>query len=449
MLIKSKSIQKGVLLAGSYYFYAYWDWRFCFLIFLMSFFSYIIGLKIEKSSYQANKKKWLIFGITVNLIILGFFKYYNFFIDSLNTCLKGLNFKLGFLEILLPVGISFITFEVISYTVDIYRGKNKSADSFWDLAMLVAFFPHLISGPILKPSHFLPQLRNQVIIKWPNAEQGIQIFLMGMVKKVLIADQLSVFVDTVYKSPALYSPETIWFATIAYAIQIFCDFSGYTDMAIGSAKCLGFDIPANFNMPYISGSITEFWRRWHISLSTWLKEYLYISLGGNRCGKIRQYLNLMIVMLLGGLWHGASWNFVIWGGLHGGALALHKMYSELTGNLTGFKSSIPYKIVAWFITFVFVCFTWVFFRAKNFETSGIIIKKMFFISGDQGIVWFSTSLIIILPLIIMFHYFGQKMKTYPNFRLDSFGALFLMFFVILGLFLLHPTNFSPFIYFQF
>lgn len=314
IFIKSNAIKKTILLAGSYYFYAYWDWRFVFLMFVLSLVNYLIGIKIEQFEEKAPRKKWLITAVVFNLTVLGFFKYFNFFIDTANTLLASFHVRFPFVEIILPIAISFITFEVMSYTIDIYRKTNKSAKTFWDLALLVAFFPHLIAGPILKPSHFLPQLENNVLIKWKNVEYGIQIFLFGLVKKFIIADRLALFADPVFNNPESYSSMTVWLAVIAYGIQIFCDFSGYSDMAIGSAKCLGYEIPANFNMPYISRSITEFWRRWHISLSTWLKEYLYISLGGNRKGKIRQYINLILVMLLGGLWHGASWNFVVWGG---------------------------------------------------------------------------------------------------------------------------------------
>ncbi|MBP1763008.1 MAG: rane bound O-acyl transferase family protein [Firmicutes bacterium] len=446
ILIKSKTIKKAILLLASYYFYAYWDYRFVFLMFVMSAVNYQLGKQIEGSTMTPAKRRWLTFGIVFNLIILGFFKYYNFFIESANSVLAHMDLALPALEIILPVGISFITFEVMSYIIDIYRGTGKSADSFWDLSLLVAFFPHLIAGPILKPSHFLPQLANEIVIKKHNMELGIQLFLIGLVKKVLIADNLALFVDPVFQNPHHFSSPTIWLAVIAYTAQIYCDFSGYTDMAIGSAKCLGFDIPQNFNMPYISRSITEFWRRWHISLSTWLRDYLYISLGGNRKGKLRQYSNLGIVMLLGGLWHGASWNFVVWGGLHGAALAIHKIYTDYFK--TAASPSRLYNFLCWFITFIFVCVAWVFFRSKDFTVSWYIIQKMFYILPPQGINWYATSLLITVPVLVLAHYTRYKIQDY-YFSFSSFKGLVILFFTILSFLFLAPVNSSPFIYFQF
>jgi alginate O-acetyltransferase complex protein AlgI len=409
--------------------------------------NYFIGIKIERESIKV-RKQWMIISIVFNLGVLGFFKYFNFFIDSANVILKNLDVRIPFLEIILPVAISFIVFELMSYTIDIYRGTNKTPNSFLDLALLVAFFPHLIAGPILKPKHFLPQLQNEIIIRWKNVEQGTQIFIYGLVKKVLIADHLAIYVDTVFNSPTNYSSLTIWLAVIAYAIQIYCDFSGYTDMAIGSAKILGFEIPKNFDMPYISKNITEFWRRWHISLSSWLKEYLYISLGGNRKGKARQYINLMIVMLLGGLWHGASWNFVIWGGMHGIGLAIHKIYIDNFNNPKN-KVNMVYKTISWFVTFIFVCIAWVFFRSADFTISQTIIQKMFLIGNTEGINWIATSFIITLPICIVSHLIGIKLKNYPLFRLNTFVGQFILMFVLLGLLFFAPTQSSPFIYFQF
>ncbi|MFK7696911.1 MBOAT family O-acyltransferase [Paenibacillus sp. HJGM_3] len=448
IIIKSGRVKKTILLLSSYYFYSYWDYRFVALMFLMTVVNFFIGKKIEESNQEKGRKLWLLISVFFNLCVLGYFKYYNFFIESANNMLDSIGVRFSLLDIILPVGISFITFEVMSYTIDIYRKTGKSADSFGDFALLVAFFPHLIAGPILKPSHFLPQLKKEIRIRWVNVEIGVQIFLFGMLKKVLIADRLALFVDPVFKDSEVYSSFSIWLAVIAYAIQIYCDFSGYTDMAIGSAKCLGFEIPHNFNMPYISRSMTEFWKRWHISLSSWLREYLYISLGGNRKGKVRQLINLSIVMLLGGLWHGASWNFVIWGGLHGIALVAHKLYLEYI--LRGKEiHTIVYKTWSWLVTVTFVCLTWVFFRSPNIDTAMYIIKKLLFFTPDKGILWIPTSFLLILPLIVVCHIFGKRKKGYAVLKLTTFSGLFVFFFVLLGLLFLMPVSFSPFIYFQF
>lgn len=446
-IIKSNKIKKKILLLGSYYFYGCWDYRFLLLIFGMTFVNYVIGRLIENNNSLSGRKIYLSLGIIFNLSILGFFKYYNFFVDSVNVFFLKSSIRIDTISIILPIGISFITFEVISYIVDIYRKDSKSAKTFSDFAILVAFFPHMISGPILKPNDFLPQLDNDIIIRKKNLEAGIQIFAFGLIKKILIADRLASFVDGVYSNPQMYSSITVWLAMIAYSIQIYCDFSGYTDMAIGSAKWLGFEIPRNFNMPYISRSITEFWKRWHISLSDWLRNYLYISLGGNRKGKVRQYINLLTVMTLGGLWHGSSWNFVVWGGLHGLALIIHKLYMKYAKNNT--NDSFILNFINWAATYIFVCFTWVFFRSENFGTSMIVIKKALFIGDTTGVNWYFTYLSIIMISLIIAHYIGTRIKGYIILSLDTFYGMYAAFIVLLALILLNPVNSSPFIYFQF
>jgi alginate O-acetyltransferase complex protein AlgI len=414
----------------------------------MTLATYFIGLKIENSSDDKVRKNWLITGLIFNLSILGVFKYYNFFIDSANVVIENIGIRLPFLEIILPIGISFITFELISYTIDIFRRDIRSPKAFIDLGLLVSFFPHLIAGPILKPREFIPQLQRDIVITWGNIEKGLQLFIIGLIKKILIADRLALFVDPVFASPNNYNSGTIWLAVIAYTLQIFCDFSGYTDMAIGSAKCLGFDIPRNFNMPYISKSITEFWRRWHISLSTWLREYLYIPLGGNRKGKARQYINLVIVMLLGGLWHGASWNFVLWGGFQGLGLAIHKYYVDNIRTPKE-KDSFMYNFICWLLTMLFVCVGWVLFRTTNVSQSMIILSKLFFIGEIDGVAWYSTSILIIVPIVIISHIVGSKVKEPYYFKLNNFTGMFVLLFILLGILFLTPVYSSPFIYFQF
>jgi alginate O-acetyltransferase complex protein AlgI len=448
IFIRANSFKKAILIGASYYFYAYWDYRFLALMLVLTGVNYYAGLKIETSKENKEKNQWLIACIIFDLCVLGLFKYLNFFIDSANFIFNPLNIHIPLLNIILPIGISFITFEVMSYTIDIYRGINKSAKSFWDFALLVAFFPHLIAGPILKPKQFLPEIQHDIIIRRENVSHGLQLFLLGLVRKLLIADNLALFVDPVFEHPLDYSAITLWFAVIAYAMQIYCDFCGYTDMAIGSAKCLGFDIPKNFDIPYISQSITEFWRRWHISLSTWLRDYLYIPLGGNRKGKQRQYINLLITMLLGGLWHGASWNFVAWGGLHGIALAIHKIYMDNVAKKYSIKSFV-YKLLNWLITLIFVCITWIFFRANNFSVSLAILKKMFYLSSPVGISWFATSLFLCVPLLILIDFCGSKLSQGLKLKLTTLQGWFVVFFAILGLIFAGPHSSSPFIYFQF
>ncbi|MEW9698219.1 MBOAT family protein [Paenibacillus sp. SI8] len=450
-VLPKNNIKKWVLFASSLFFYGYWSVFFLFVFLLITIVNYFAGKRIFYHLDSPRAKVWLYGIITLDLAILGMFKYYNFFVDSLNQLFvwkQGL-LPIGHLEILLPIGISFVTFEVISYNVDIYRKHSAPAKTILDFSLLIFFFPHLVAGPILKPNHFLPQVeRKGISIKWANIEEGAQIFIFGLVKKLLVADRLAEFADPVFNNPSQYDSLTVWLAVVAYAVQIYCDFSGYTDMAIGAAKCMGFEIPKNFNMPYISLSITEFWRRWHISLSTWLREYLYISLGGNRKGKVRQNLNLMIVMLLGGLWHGASWNFVVWGGLQGIGLVAHKMYFEKILKKKEITHPV-YRFFAWLLTLVFVCTAWVFFRSVSFSNSWIILGKMYGFGEYKGIHWLPVSLMVLLPIVIAAHLYGKQKEGYFQAPLHTFRGLFILFVILLALVFFSLTNSSPFIYFQF
>jgi alginate O-acetyltransferase complex protein AlgI len=320
---KIRKLRHVLLLIASYVFYGWWDWRFCLLMLVLTIVAYISALQIDK---QRNSRIFVTIGVVIPLVILGIFKYCNFFIASF-TSILGIH-NGGALNIILPVGISFYTFQSLSYTIDVYRKKLSAEKNFSKLALYIAFFPQLVAGPIVRASDFLPQLEEDRNISIDNFQTGIQIFVFGLFKKAVIADWLSVFVDDVFRTPNAFHAISLILAVIAYAIQIYFDFSGYSDMAIGCAKCFGYDFNRNFNLPYLSRNISEFWKRWHISLSSWLKEYLYIPLGGNKKGTLRTYINNMITMLLGGLWHGANWTFVAWGGAHGVALCIHKMYKK-------------------------------------------------------------------------------------------------------------------------
>lgn len=448
LIFKKQSHIKIIILLASYFFYGYWDYRFLLLIIISTGIDFYIGKKISKTDDSEKRKKLLIVSIASNLSILGFFKYYNFFILSANTAFSWTGFNFATLNIILPVGISFYTFQTMSYTIDIFRHKLQPCKSIIDFAIFVAFFPQLIAGPIVRAIDFLPQLKEKIILKKENVAIGLQIFLFGMIKKSLIADRLSIFVDKIFENPELFSTSTMWLAIIAYSIQIYADFSGYSDMAIGIAKILGFNLPNNFNMPYSAKNITEFWHRWHITLSTWLKDYLYIPLGGSHKGNVRTYINLFITMLLGGLWHGASWNFVIWGGLHGIGLSIHKLYLKV--NLPkNIQKNKFYKTASWFLTYFFVLICWIFFRSTNFQESLIILHKIF--SIDRLVEWNFTALFIIAPIIIWAHIYGYSKKHdyYPIFDLKTFQGAFILIFVILTIFFLKPLNTNPFIYFQF
>lgn len=338
---------------------------------------------IYRAPDKAQKNLLLAFSITVNLGLLAYFKYTDLFIETLNDLHVG-QFKP--LNLVLPIGISFYTFENLSYTIDVYRGKFKPVTSFLDYCFFLSFFPKLVMGPIVRASDFIPQIRQDIVVTKEDIAKGLYLIIGGLIKKVVISDYIYVnFVQYIFDDPSRHSGVECLFGVYGYAMVIYCDFSGYSDMAIGMAKWMGFNININFDSPYQSSSITEFWRRWHISLSSWLRDYLYVSLGGNRKGKIRQYFNLMTTMLLGGLWHGASWNFVAWGGMHGIALAFDKLRMGLTEKWRARRNRpapsggkrLLLKFFGILITFHFVCFCWIFFKAKTFNDSGIILSQIF------------------------------------------------------------------------
>ena len=449
--IKEKlKIKHIILLVGSYIFYGWWDWRFCFLMLALTVIAYISSIKIYNNKHVTFYK---ILGIVFPLVILGFFKYFNFFIESfVNTF--GIT-KVSTLEIILPVGISFFTFQTLSYIIDVNNKNISPCKSFVKLALYISFFPQLVAGPIVKASYFLPQLEEDRKITWNGFNDGIQIFVFGLLKKVVIADTLSVFVDQVFNFPKSFSSMTIVLAIISYAIQIYYDFSGYSDMAVALAKILGYDLPRNFNLPYISKNISEFWKRWHISLSEWLQEYLYFSLGGNRKGVIRTYINLLITMVLGGLWHGANWTFIVWGALHGIALCFHKYYSKNIVPKMNIK--IP-NIVCIIITNIFLCFSLVFFRCESFEQVFNVFKQLFvFKVGINHI--FTPAIVSIICLSIATYIAiknspvvnGKKQieGMYPIMDLTTIKGMTILF-ISIGLVLgLAYTGASPFIYFQF
>ena len=336
-LVRARKLRMVFIILASYVFYAHWDWRFLPLIWGSSTIDWWLGRRIGEAPTRAKQKKWLAGTVAVNLTVLGIFKYFNFGIDSARATLEALGFHPPeiALRIALPVGISFFTFESMSYVIDVYRGVLKPKWDYFEYLSFVAFFPHLVAGPIVRPRDLLPQLAGEARWSTREASEGLFLMMVGMLKKIAIGDYLAVnLVDRVFDAPTQYSALECYSAVLGYAVQIYTDFSGYTDIAIGAALLLGVRMPLNFNAPYKAPEIIDFWRRWHISLSTWLRDYLYISLGGNRKGRVRTYLNLMTTMLLGGLWHGANWTFMIWGGLHGWALCVTRAVNEASETRT-------------------------------------------------------------------------------------------------------------------
>lgn len=453
MLNKNLKLQNILLLISSYIFYGWWDWRFLFLLFLNSLVNYILGNMIYKANDQKNKKYILITALIFNLGLLGFFKYYNFFAESFSALLSGLGFKVNdvTLNIILPVGISFYTFQALSYIIDIYRDKVKPVTNPISFFTFKALFPQLVAGPIERASNLLLQIdvARKFNRQWFNA--GIFQIAVGFFRKIVIADSLAAYVDTVYGNPDFYDSNTLILATVFYAFQIYYDFSGYSDIAIGTAKMLGFRFEQNFNLPYFSKSLTEFWRKWHMSLSFWLRDYLYISLGGNRKGIAITYRNLMITMLLGGLWHGSSWNFVIWGGIHGLVLSVEKFV--MSKHLKIFENRIV-SAFGYITTFTIVCFAWIFFRSQTFDSTKIILSKIFNYSfkvpyiGDINV--FINSFFVLILGILMDLYLRKKdtplEELAENWSVGKTAILTSVILIMICLFFSHSNNF---IYFQF
>jgi alginate O-acetyltransferase complex protein AlgI len=441
-----------VILFSLYFYYKSSGGYFVLLLFA-AVIDFSLAHLIYRSHEKWKKKIFIVITLIINLGMLGYFKYTNFLFDSFYS-FYGRDFQP--MDIFLPVGVSFFTFQSLSYTLDVYRGNLKPVNSIIDYAFFVSFFPQLVAGPIVRASDFLPQIYKPTIITTEMFGRGVFLIGCGLFKKAVISDYISInFVDRVFDAPTLYSGLENLFAIYGYALQIYCDFSGYSDMAIGIALLLGFHFPKNFDSPYQSRNITEFWRRWHISLSTWLRDYLYISLGGNRKGRMRTYINQMITMLLGGLWHGASWRFIIWGALHGAALAFHKMYREWQDEY----GSIPVgKIAIWFnifFTFHFVCFCWIFFRAPSMNAAGEMMIQILtnfnasilfeFMAGYKGVM-----LLMLLGYILHFlprHLelkFQQKITDMPF----AYKAAWMLLIIILVI-QTKSAGIQPFIYFQF
>lgn len=372
------------LLLVSYYFYMNWKPIYAVLIFASTLITYLAGQGIQNSVTQSRKKTFLVASLLVNFGILFLFKYYNFFntffFDVLDVV--GLRMQLPNFDLLLPVGISFYTFQAVGYTVDVYRGDIQHENHFGRYALFVSFFPQLVAGPIERASNLLPQFRKTILFDYHKAIQGLKLIVWGYFMKLVVADRLSIYVNAVYNNSEYHGALTLITATVFFAFQIYCDFGGYSNIAIGCAKIMGFDLMTNFRRPYFARSTTEFWRRWHISLSTWFKDYVYIPLGGNKVGTARNYVNLFLTFLISGLWHGANWTFVIWGGLNGAYQIGNRLLGfkiRLKENLTVHRLETLFKMG---ITFVLICFSWIFFRANSLADAMGIIKRILSLEGE-------------------------------------------------------------------
>jgi alginate O-acetyltransferase complex protein AlgI len=447
---KSLKAQNILILLSSYVFYGWWDYRFLTLIFLSTVLDYFVGLKIKKQISRKKQKFYLCISILFNLSLLGFFKYYNFFIDSWIDLFSLIGYEiksLWTLNIILPVGISFYTFQTMSYTIDVYRKKLDPAEDFISFASFVSFFPQLVAGPIERATNLLPQRQKIRVFKQEQATQGLRLIIWGMFKKVVIADSLANSINNIFSNYELYGGLTLWLGAIYFAFQIYCDFSGYSDIAIGVSKLLGIDLKSNFKFPYFSRNIGEFWRRWHISLSTWFRDYLYIPLGGSKMNQFITIRNTFIIFIVSGFWHGANWTFIFWGFYHA-VLFLPSLLlktnrkfvdSTISENLFFPKFRELFQMLT---TFSLVTIGWVFFRAENINQAFIYLINMFYFS--EPIIWKSGLFFVILLLFFDWIFRKDEILLWKNFKYKIFVELILIVLIIS-----YAGNSESFIYFQF
>ena len=447
-----------LLLVSSCIFYAFFKWEYIFILLFTIIIDYYAGIWIGKS--QGVKRKWaLTISLIANIGVLVLFKYYYFILDNFNAVSYKINktYYDPLWHFILPIGLSFHTFQAMSYTIEVYRGNQKVERNFGIYALYVMFYPQLVAGPIERPQNVLYQFYEKFDFEYDRVKSGLRLILWGMFKKVVIADNLSVFVDQVYGDLGKYQGMPLLIATLFYSIQIFCDFSGYSDIALGSARVMGFNLMKNFDRPYSAKSISEFWKRWHISLSTWFRDYLYIPLGGNRVSTSRKYFNLFFVFMISGLWHGASWNFVIWGALHG----FYQIMGQLTKNVqTKFFRLFGEKLSAALqnmITIALVIFAWIFFRAPKFADAKYVIKNMFAESSHSfmeiiKLIGTQNLIVVLLGILILevvqwmqsTKDIGRWVENRPTWQRWGIYYFFLLFILTYGYF-----GEVQFIYFQF
>jgi D-alanyl-lipoteichoic acid acyltransferase DltB (MBOAT superfamily) len=437
--------RKAFLLLASWVFYGWWDWRFVGLLIFSATANWAIAEWIDRSHTRGKRKALVALAVVIDLGVLGFFKYYGFFIDQLAAALDMLGWKrdLPLLQIVLPVGISFFTFQAISYVVDVYKGTCEKARSLWDVMLLMSFFPHLVSGPIVRARDLLPQFAQVPRPSRGMFAEALLLIVWGLFKKTVIASELATnLVDPVFFDPSAYGGGDLLAAAYGYAVQIYCDFSAYSDIAIGVAALLGYRFPRNFDQPYRASSLQDFWRRWHISLSSWLRDYVYIPLGGGKGGALKACRNILVTMLLGGLWHGASWTFVAWGALHGLVLSIERLFK-------GRRKSLFPGLIGVVVTFHIVCLGWILFRADSFSLALTYI---------QGLTHWAPP-VAATPFLVGMIGFGLLMHFLPPRALEKLGGVIRfapspalgigVAMMMLAVEAIRPEGIAPFIYFQF
>ena len=448
-----------LLLIASYYFYMCWNYKYIILIITSTIIDYIAGIHIAREKIIWKRKMYLLLSLLTNLGLLFSFKYFNFFGDTMNFVMDKINIMqhLPELNVLLPVGISFYTFQTLSYTIDVYKGIKEPERHFGKFALYVAFFPQLVAGPIERSTRLMPQMHMHFKFDYERVKNGILQMCWGFFKKVVIADRLAEYVNLVYNNAGDYGGTHYIIATVFFAFQIYCDFSGYSDIAIGSASVMGYDLMRNFKRPYLAQNISEFWHRWHISLSTWFRDYLYIPLGGNRVVKWRWYYNLFMTFLISGLWHGANWTFVVWGALHGFYLVFAIWTVKIRGRVNKFiygEKIAVQSIVQVIITLFLAWFAWIFFRANNIGDAFMIIKNIFTSSpGPINLFAFKADFyiaVILIVILFVIEILEEKIKLYNKIqRFAKPVKWLLLILILLGIVVLGKWESVDFLYFQF
>lgn len=458
---KNLRLQNILLLLSSYFFYGCWDYRFLFLLIFSTLLDFFSGEKIYNAKSTAMKKFWLWLSIGINLGFLGVFKYYNFFIHSFSEGLSyfGLKINPGTLSVILPVGISFYTFHGLSYVLDIFNKKIKPEKSFIDYSVFVSFFPLLVAGPIERATHLLPQIKTERHFNYSSTIDGLRQMLWGLFKKIVIADNFAEYANTIFNNPAEYSGSAHVLGALFFTIQIYCDFSGYSDIALGTARLFGIELLRNFAFPYFSRDIAEFWRRWHISLSSWFRDYLYIPLGGSKGGTWKKVRNTFIIFLVSGFWHGANWTFIVWGLLNAIYIMPSIIFNTNRNNLETVAQGRSWPTIKEFfqiaLTFSLTVFAWIFFRANTVRDAFSFIKKIFssslFAAPSFPQIWKSIPIIIIAIMFMIIEWFGREQKyAIANLGLKWYKPIRWAFYytIILVIFYYGGTE-QQFIYFQF
>ncbi|UQB67761.1 MBOAT family O-acyltransferase [Epilithonimonas zeae] len=461
-LTKTRRKQNILLMIASYYFYACWDWRFLFLLAFSTFLDYYTGVKIEESKKKSYKKFWFWLSVSVNLGFLGFFKYYNFFAESFSELFAGFGFQINpwVLQIILPVGISFYTFHGLSYVIDIYKERIKAEKSWIDYALFVSFFPLLVAGPIERATHLLPQIKRERNFSYSNSVDGLRQILWGLFKKMVVADNCAYYANMIFNDYHNYTGVTLIFGAVLFAFQIYGDFSGYSDIALGTARLFGFDLLRNFSYPYFSRDIAEFWRRWHISLSSWFRDYLYIPLGGSKGGNWMRIRNTFIIFIVSGFWHGANWTFIIWGFLNAlfimPSIVLKTNRNNL--NIVAEGRTFPNfrEIIQLIVTFSLACFAWIFFRSASVTDAFAYIGRLFSTLGTgigypYKLLNGDLRVLIFVVIMLIFEWFMRE-ELHPlrrPFTKLPTAARWIIYFLLATLVLLFAGEQAEFIYFQF